>query len=243
MAGASASKRCSISITTRLSGDNYGNDFFTKAYFFVATPYGRIELGQQDGAAYKMAITGPVVAEEVAIDDTDIGFFRDPDDGRCAWRRISKVRSGVFATSNAAKISYYSPRLFGVQLGVSYTPELVKDVVPFADHAPHVADRQDNLIEGAINYTGFFGATSLGAYAGIAAGHNAQATPGHDDLLDWALGGEVDYDLGDVVLAAGGAYHQIERLRASTRRGLPHRHHPCRACHDQADDGRLADRL
>ena len=202
MAGAVGFKSMLNLYHDTLSGDNYGNDFFTKAYFFVAMPFGRIEFGQQDGAAYKMAITGPVVAEDVAIDDTDIAFFRDPITGDALGEDFES-RSGVFATSNAAKLSYYSPRLFGVQLGVSYTPELVKGVVPFADHAPRVADRQNNVIEGAVNYTGFFGATSLGAYAGIAAGHNAQATPGHDDLLDWALGGEIDYDLGDVVLAAG----------------------------------------
>lgn len=190
-----------------LSGDNYGNDFFQKAYLFVQTPYGRVELGQQDGAAYKMAMTGPLVASEAAIDDANIGFFRDPTTGG-AMNGLSNVRTGVFATYNAAKLSYYSPRLFGIQVGLSYTPHLAKDVIPFVSPGPHVADRQDNLFEGAVNYTGNFGRTSLGAYAGFAAGHNAQQSAGHDDVFDWAMGGEVDYDFGDATLAVGGAYHE-----------------------------------
>ena len=190
-----------------LSGDNYGNHFFQKAYAFVQTPYGRVELGQQDGASYKMAVSGPLVAEAVALDDANIIFFRDPTTND-ALTKMFAVRTAVFATYNAAKISYYSPRLFGVQLGASYTPHLAKDVLPFLTPGPHAADRQDNLFEGAINYTGFFGRTSLGAYAGFAAGHNAQRTAAHADLLDWAMGGEVDYDLGDATLAVGGAWHQ-----------------------------------
>lgn len=190
-----------------LSGDNYGNDFFQKVYLFVATPYGRLELGQQDGAAYKMAVTGPLVASEAAIDDANIGFFRDPSTGG-AMTGLFNVRTGVFTTFNAAKISYYSPRLFGIQIGASYTPHLVKDVIPFISSGPHVADRQDNLFEGAVNYTGYFGRISLGLYAGLAVGHNAQRTASHDDVHDWATGGEIDYDLGDATLAVGGAYHQ-----------------------------------
>jgi hypothetical protein len=190
-----------------LSGDNYGNDFFQKAYLFLETPYGRFELGQQDGAAFKMSVTGPAVAEDVALDDADIVFFRDPVTGD-ALTEIFKVRSAVFATTNAAKISYYSPRLFGIRIGMSFTPHMAKDVLPYVSSGPHVPDRQENLFEGAINYTGFFGRTSVGAYAGFAAGHDAHRTAGHDDLFDWGLGAEVDEDLGGPVLAFGGAYRE-----------------------------------
>jgi outer membrane protein OmpU len=190
-----------------LSGDNYGNDFVEKLYLFLAAPWGRVELGQQDGAAYKMSITGPLVDEEAALDDPDITFFRDPVTGK-ALIDTYEVRSGVFATSNAAKISYYTPRLFGVRIGVSYTPHLVKEVLPFVATRPHLANRQDNIVETAINYTGYFGNTAIGAYAGLAAGHNTNATPGHDDLLDWGIGAELDYDFAGTVLAVGGAWHQ-----------------------------------
>ena len=190
-----------------LSGDNYGNDLFQKVYLFVHTPFGRLELGQQDGAAYKMAMTGPLVAEDVAIDDADIVFFRDPATND-ALAETFEVISAVFTTYNAAKISYYSPRLLGIRVGASYTPHLAKDVIPFVSSGPHVANRQDDLFEAAVNYTGYFGRTSVGAYAGLASGHNAQPTAGHDDVFDWAIGGEIDYDFTGATLAVGGAWRE-----------------------------------
>ena len=140
-----------------------------------------------------------------------------------------QVRTGIFTTANAAKISYYSPRLFGLQIGASYTPRLVKDVIPFVTTAPHVADRQNNLFEGAVNYTGYFGRTALGAYAGFATGHNAQRTAGHDDVFDWGLGGELDYDFGGATLAVGGAWRQSNGYTfdpgAAMRTGTTHAVH------------------
>lgn len=190
----------------RFSGDNYGNRAVAKAYGYVSTPYGDLEIGQQDGAAYKMAVTGPLFGSAAAIDDANITFFRDPATGQ-NLRSVFDIRSAVFSTANDAKISLYTPRLLGVELGVSYTPGLVKGF-PFADSAPHVANRQSDLIDAALNYTGYFGKTSLGAYAGLSAGHNAQRTAGYDDLIDWAIGSELDYDFDDMTLAIGGAYRQ-----------------------------------
>lgn len=191
----------------RLSGDNYGDHFFQKVYGFAQTQYGRVELGQQDGAAYKMAETGPLVVGPPAIDDSNVGFFKDPTTGE-NFLSFFSVRTGVFASQNFAKISYYSPRLFGIQIGGSYTPHEARDVLPFVSAGPHGANRSDNIFEGAANYEGHFGALTLGAYGGMALAHNAERLPGYTDLVDWAFGGEADYDLGDATLALGGAYHQ-----------------------------------
>lgn len=200
----------------RFSGDNYGNDFFQKAYGFVQTQYGRVEIGQQDGAAYKMAVTGPLVAGPPAIDDANVAFFKDPSTGG-PFTDFFNVRTGVFTTENFAKISYYSPRLFGIQLGGSYTPHQAKDVLPFVSAGPHVAGRLENIFEGAGNYEGHFGALTVNGYAGLAFGHNAAPLSGHDDLLDWAIGGEADYALGETTLAIGGAYHQSNGYGFDTR--------------------------
>jgi len=189
-----------------LSGDNYGDDFFQKAYGFVQTKYGRFELGQQDGAAYKLAETGPLVAEAPALDDANVTFFKTPTGE--AFTDFFDVRTGVFASRNFAKISYYTPRLFGIALGGSWTPHMAKDVLPFVSAGAHVANRQENFLEGAASYEGHFGALTLGGYAGLAFAHNAARTSGHGNLYDFALGGEADYNFGEETLALGGAYHQ-----------------------------------
>lgn len=190
----------------RYSGDNYGNRFFSKAYGFVHTPYGELQVGQQDGAAYTMAITGPLIAPEVAIDDANITFFADPRTG-VGLRDVFDIRSAVFSTANDSKLTYFSPRLFGVQLGLSFTPALVSGPIPFTRTAPDLAGRQTELVEGALNYTGYFGRTSLGLYGGIVHGQLAHKLAGRSDLIDWAVGGELDYMLSNNLTAAiGGAY-------------------------------------
>jgi len=191
-----------------LSGDNYGNDFFEKAYGFLQTAYGRIEIGQQDGAAYKLVLNGPTVDDPVAINDANVTFFKDPTTGR-ALNGIFNLRSGVFDSANDAKISYYIPHFFDIQIGISYTPNAAKGGLPWIDQGHAVADRPDNILEAGANYAGYFGQAIIRAYGGIAIAHNAAVTPGQDDLRDVGLGAEVDYSLdGGAKLSVGGGWRR-----------------------------------
>ena len=192
----------------RFSGDNYGNRFFLKAYGFVRTPYGEFEVGRQDGAAYTMAITGPLISPQVAIDDANISFFVAPGTAT-NLRQVFALRSAVFSTSNSSKLSYFSPRLLGLQLGISFTPSLARGAVRVPLVTPAASDRQSDLVDAALNYTGYFGRTSLGLYAGVVHGQLAHSQQGHGDLLDWGVGGELDYAFSDSLTGAvGGAYRR-----------------------------------
>jgi len=190
----------------RLSGDNYGSDLVQKVYGVAQTGLGRVEVGMTDGAAYALAVTGPVVDDATTLDNPNVTFFRDPTSGQ-AFINIFSLNSAVESSLNYAKISYYSPRLFGIQLGASFTPSEGKDVVPFLNSGPHVADRQENIWEGALSYSDSFGPYSLGFYGGLSVGHDGAKTLGHAGLTDWGLGTEIDYNINDdVKLALGGAY-------------------------------------
>ena len=190
-----------------LSGDNYGNDFVEKAYIYLQTQYGRIEVGQADGAAYSLEATGPLVAGPPAIDDGNVTFFVDPSTQQ-AFTNIFPVRTGVFATENDAKVSYYSPRVVDLQIGVSFTPSETKGF-PFFSHAHTEPNQQRNVLEAGANYAkGLSRRTTIHAYAGFAHGNVDNRTPGNRDAFDWALGSEIDYDLNWALVAAGGAYRE-----------------------------------
>ena len=194
----------------RLSGDNYGDDFVQKVYAVAQTGLGRVEIGMTDGAAYALAVVGPVVDDETTLDNANATFFRDPSTGR-AFVNIFALGSAAEASLNYAKISYYTPRLFGVQLAASYTPSEGKDVIPFLSSGPRVANRQESIWEAAVSYSGDFGPVSLGLYGGIALAHaDAGAkTTGHEGLTEWSLGSEIDYNLDDdIKLAVGGGYRR-----------------------------------
>lgn len=192
----------------QLSGDIYGNKFVEKFYANIKPGFGRIEIGNVDGAAYELAVTGPVVDEDVSLDESKITFFRDPST-RTAFIHLFPVKTAVHASLNYAKVSYYTPRLFGIEFALSFTPSEGKGVIPFSANGPNVANRQDDMWEFVGSYVGYYDAFSIGAYSGFAVGHNAAKTALHTELIDWAVGAEIDYAVNDSLkIAVGGAFHQ-----------------------------------
>jgi hypothetical protein len=194
----------------QLSGDNYGSDFVQKIYGTVQTGLGRVDVGMADGAAYALSITGPTINPEVTIDNSNATFFRDPSTRR-AFTNVFELNSAVESSLNYAKVSYFTPRLFGVQIAGSFTPSEGKEVIPFLNAGPHLPNRQTNMWEAAINYSNSFGALTLGAYAGFSVGHNDAKTLGHKGLTDWAFGSEVDWNVNDdMKWSFGGAFRQAD---------------------------------
>jgi hypothetical protein len=194
----------------QLSGDNYGSRFVQKVYGSAQTGLGRVDVGMADGAAYALSITGPAVNPEVTIDNSNATFFRDPSTGR-AFTNVFALNSAVESSLNYAKISYYTPRLLGVQIAASFTPSEGKDVIPFLNSGPHAPNRQTDMWEAAINYSDNFGPLTLGVYGGIILAHDAAKTLGHKGLTDWGVGTQLDWDVNDdVKVSFGGAYRKAD---------------------------------
>lgn len=207
-----------------LSGDMYGNDAIQKAYGFLQMPYGRFEIGQQDGAGTKLSFTGPTVDDDVSLNDANVSFFRDPKTGH-ALIDVFPMRTEMFASANDAKISYYIPHLTDFQVGFSYTPTASKGGLPLLDPGPHVPNRATNIFEMAANYAGYFGNAVVRAYGALGMAHNDAATPGQDDLHDWALGGEVDYteySLFAARFALGGSYRHANTYNFDVEEPFTH---------------------
>lgn len=194
----------------QLSGDNYGSDLVQKLYGTAQTGLGRVDVGMADGAAYALSITGPVVNPEVTIDNSNATFFRDPSTAR-AFSNVFALNSAVESSLNYAKVSYFSPRLFGVQIAGSFTPSQGKDVLPFLNSGPQLANRQTDMWEAAINYSNTFGQLTFGLYGGLIVGHNDTKTVGHKGLTDWGVGSELDWSVNDdIKWSFGGAYRQAD---------------------------------
>ena len=190
----------------KLSGDNYGSDLVQKVYGVAQTGLGRVELGMTDGAAYALSVTGPVVDGEMTLDNSNASLFTDPSTGR-DFTNLFALNSAVESSLNYSKISYYTPRLLGIEIGASFTPSQGKDVIPFLSNGPHVANREKSIWETAVSYSDSFGPYSLGFYGGLSVGRNDTKTAGHASLTDWGVGSQIDYDLNDdVKLSLGGAY-------------------------------------
>ena len=205
----------------KFSGDQYDNDTVEKIFLFVQTGFGRLELGEQDGAGYTLGLSGPITNEEVTLENRNISLFRDPLTGDDFAQKFQSV-TAVQSTSNFAKIVYTTPRLFGLQVGASFTPQMVREPAPFTGNPQNDPDLQQNIWEIAANYTTYVSDVALGLSAAMARGSLKNRTPGADDLYDWALGAQMAYTLSDVKLSLGAAYRDSNAYAFNTAHALQH---------------------
>jgi hypothetical protein len=190
-----------------LSGDQYGNDFVEKVFLFAQTGFGRVELGEQDGVGFTLGLVGPATNSEVTLENRNISLFHDPvaDED---FARIFESVAAVQSTSNFAKINYLTPRLFGIQIGASFTPETVRSPLPFTGNPSNTFASQHNIWEVAASYTGYVSNIALGLSAAYAQGSLKNGAPGADDLYDWALGAQAATMISEVRLSLGGGYRE-----------------------------------
>jgi hypothetical protein len=188
-----------------LSSDNYDSDMVEKIYVFAQTGFGRVELGQQDGAAYTLGLVGPITNQQVTLENRNISLFHDPATGGDFGKLFQSI-TAVQSTSNFAKINYVSPRLLGIQIGASFTPKAVRTPLPFTGNPRNDPDQQQNIWEAAAGYTGYFSSLAVGLSAGFAQGSVRNRSSAGDSLYDWALGAQLAYPVGSVKLSLGGAY-------------------------------------
>lgn len=211
-----------------LSGDNYDNDTVERLYLFAQTGFGRVEIGQQDGAAFTLGLVGPIVDEQVTLENRNISLFRDPTTGGDFAGFFQQV-TNVQTSSNYPKINYVSPRLLGIQVGASFTPNTVRSPLPWTGNPSDDPDQQHSIWEVAASYTGYFSNIAVGLSAGYAHGRLKNRTPGFENLYDWALGAQFAYTISDIKLSVGGAYRgtnsyllDVEQVRNDATTRLVH---------------------
>ena len=198
-----------------LSGDNYGGDTVQKLYLFLQTGFGRLDLGQQDGAASSLSLRGPVTDSKINLADRGITLFRDPLTGGSLAGRFAPMIA-IAASSNFAKINYTTPRLFGLQAGLSFTPETVRSPLPFTGNAANVPNGQQDIAEAAVSYTGYFANTAVGVSAAYTHGALKNGTPGFSDLSEWQIGTQIQQTFSQVKLSVGGGYRRTNAYLLNT---------------------------
>ena len=160
-----------------------------EVWLYIQTAFGRATLGLEDGAADSAGIFSPTISDINRLDDARAFALRDPLQNSFAAfaPNGAKMRTDLNASGDAFKLVYYSPRLIGVQLSASFTPELsrgLNDLFSSSDEA----DKQGNIWEVGVNYQGSLSAFDIGVYAGYVAGSNEAATSRTISLVADAIG-------------------------------------------------------
>jgi len=97
------------------TGDNFSVD---ETMIYLSGSFGRVNLGAEDGASDRMQFGADKVGE-IGYNSSGIGKWVATPDGHAA----TTAHALDLGTGDIIKITYFTPRIEGLQVGVSYAPE------------------------------------------------------------------------------------------------------------------------
>lgn len=158
---------------------------------FMQGDWGRVELGDDDGASDQLSVMAPVVGigqlngrylDYVPFSSRPAGNVKDTGGGMIK----------PLDTDDSTKITYYTPKYMGWQAGVSYAPEASSgnsgEEVQLFDNVGN----QRDFFEYGLRYSDKLG--DFRVTTGFAGGFaSAKDGSGREDVTTWGLGARVYY--------------------------------------------------
>lgn len=154
-------------------------------YLYVNGGFGQVKLGQEDGAAADMAIIAPSVGP-VGAQDGDIGNW-------VSLSNANRDANYIYGSSDAKKVTYYTPVLGGFRAGLSYT-DSVNSETNDTDAS------NDSRVSAGVEYRQDFEGVGI---ALAATGEDDQASDGQW----WHVGTNVSFGN----FTVGGSYGQADK--------------------------------
>jgi predicted porin len=192
----------SVGINVQLEANSNAGDQIDESYLIVKGNFGEINLGSENSALYKMNYApseygigmnsgdqGDWVTQPASVSG---GSFRSP---------FGSTNVEPNRTNDSEKLTYYTPRIEGFQLGVSYIPDNGQDANGQPDRN---ASFSDGYAVGA-NFKRDLGGFDLGVSGGYGT-FTEGAAAGQDDPAAWALGLTVGFG----GFSAGASYAKSE---------------------------------
>lgn len=193
-------------LTDRADGANTVEE----SYLYLSSSWGRINLGEEDGAAYLLQVGAPSGDDKVDGIRPDIATITAGNGGYLDYAHDD------FGYSN--KLTYITPVFNGFQAAASFTPSIEPTSAatnagftlgglamtgdgPLNGFTPSVADDTaghfENGMEIAARYEGSFDAIDLALGAGYSTASTeddgAAGTVGSDDLQTWNVGANIGW--------------------------------------------------
>lgn len=186
---------------TSAADDNSGLNA-DRTFIFVDSNAGRVEAGSNVGVAKSMKVDASTFARASGGVDGDWYRFANEDiggDGVSTYiltpdlpTDAGKTERGD--TENATKVSYYTPRHNGLQLGVGFTPDTGNRGTAQSFSSKYNTGDYGNVWEGGLNYTGKVHQVGIGASLTGEIGHAENAdSQDIEDLRAYAAGLDLTY--------------------------------------------------
>jgi outer membrane protein OmpU len=146
-------------------------------YIYVSGSFGRLELGTDNGAPYRMHYG--VRSNGIGIDESDVTNWVA---GTAGNLRTTSATTGIDNDQN--KITYFSPRVSGLQIGATYMPNAddINGVTPNTAGQENDASR-DNAWGVAANYVTSVADMSIRISAGYADAGDDDGVAGDESAM------------------------------------------------------------
>ncbi len=169
------------------AGDAFALD---ETYAYFSGTWGRVNFGDEDGAAYLLQVAAPSADENI----DGIRNFINPLNGFAAIDYANDV------AGDSDKITYLTPVFSGFQAGLSYTPEINPSSRGNNGNSVSNNGGLEDVVEVAARYEGEFSGVGFAAGAGYTDGSQELDVVGQDDFQEWNVG--LDANIGAFGLGA-----------------------------------------
>ncbi len=104
-----------LQVELEAGSNNNGDDIIDESFMYFSGKYGKVFIGSDDDASYKSQVLAPSVSV--------LGVIGDGSDlVNVLPYAVNQVLVGQNITGDENKITYFTPRMYGLQAGVSYIP-------------------------------------------------------------------------------------------------------------------------
>ena len=169
----------SVGVNVQLEANSNAGDQIDESYLIVKGGFGEINLGSENSAMYKMHYAPAEFGVSINSGDQTAWLSTTTNAAGSSISEGDYFRAPFGSTyieplraNDSEKLTYYTPRIEGFQLGLSYSPDTAQD----ANATPNRDTANTDLMMAGLNFNRSFGST------------NVRASLGYGTVLDGVAG-------------------------------------------------------
>ena len=171
-------------------------------YIAFSGGFGLVRFGSNANVASAMHYENPSGAWEFSVNSPSHAVISGAGNAMTSF-----IGTYQFTSGDQEGIFYYTPRMNGFQLGVSYQPDNLQTAGPTATGSGDTtAGAQDNVWAFGLNYQGSFETASISASAGYLTGSEESSTAAGEGTDSFSLGLTIGWEAFNV----GGAFKHTD---------------------------------
>ncbi|MEQ9638471.1 MAG: porin [Alphaproteobacteria bacterium] len=175
----------SVGVNIQLEGET-NPDQIDESYVFFEGMFGKVILGSEDPATDAMLFGAPVPLPGHGVNSPQQFHVA------AGTNLVGTSLTFVNMSFDSDKVTWFTPRWQGFQLGGSYTPDNTEELG--AALRPDITPLQvSEVVEVGGNWIGRIGAFDVGVHAGYGHGEREVGGPGLGDREQWGFGGQLGW--------------------------------------------------